>query len=257
MIKGLYTSALGMTTMMHKMNVTADNIANSNTTGFKKDRVATRSFTEELLNRLDDPGDAPYNSIPIGRISQGVFIDDIYTDFSNGGFRDTAAPLDLAIAGSGFFCVSNADRTGQSREMYTRDGSFTLGGDGLLLTKEGNPVLGANGMIRIPPGHITIREDGSIFSNDEYVDTLKMTDFADTHELRKRENNLFEATNRALQTGFTGLIHEGFLENSNVSPVREMTDMITTTRAYDANQRLITIHDTIMNRIANDIGRKT
>ena len=256
MIKGLYTSALGMTTMMRKMHVTADNIANANTTAFKKDKVATRSFTEELLKRLDDPGDKPYHDVPVGRISQGVFIDDIYTDFTSGGFRKTAAPLDLAIAGNGFFCVSFADRAGQSAEMYTRDGSFTLGGDGLLLTKDGNPVLGRNGMIRIPPGHITIGEDGGIFSNDEYIDTLKMTGFADKHELRKRENNLFEATNRAMQTDFDGVIHAGFLENSNVSPVYEMTDMITTSRAFEANQRMITIHDAILNRMVNEIGRR-
>jgi flagellar basal-body rod protein FlgG len=245
-----------MTTLMRKMDVTADNIANADTTGFKRDRVATRSFTEELLKRLDDSGDQPYHDAPIGRISQGVFIDDIYTDFSSGGFRKTSAPLDLAIAGSGFFCVSSADRTGQSSEMYTRDGSFTLGGDGLLLTKEGNPVLGANGMIRIPLGHITVSEDGRIFSNDEYVDKLKITNFADTHELRKRENNLFTATNRAMQTDFSGEVHAGFLEDSNVSPIREMTDIISTSRAFEANQRMITIHDTILNRVANDIGRK-
>ena len=256
MIKGLYTSALGMITMMRKMNVTADNIANANTTGFKKDRVATKSFTEELLKRLNDPGDQPYYDVPIGRISQGVYIDDIYTDFTGGGFRKTSAPLDLAISGNGFFCISAADRTGQVSELYTRDGSFTLGTDGLLLTKEGNPVLGANGMIRIPPGYITVSEDGSIFSNDEYIDRLRITSFADTHELRKRENNLFSATNRALQTDFTGSILAGYLENSNVSPIKEMTDMITTTRVYDANQRMITIHDNILSRVVNEIGRK-
>ena len=256
MIKGLYTSALGMITMMRKMDVTADNIANVNTTGFKKDRVATRSFTEELLKRLDDPGDQPYHDAPLGRISQGVFIDDIYTDFASGGFRKTSAPLDLAISGNGFFCISATDRTGQSNELYTRDGSFTLGLDGLLLTKEGNPVLGANGMILIPPGQITVDEDGRIFSNGEYIDTLKMTDFNDTHELRKRENNMFSATNRALQTAFTGTIQAGFLENSNVSPIREVINMVTTARIFDSNQRMITIHDTILNRAVNDIGRK-
>jgi len=256
LIKGLYTSALGMMTMMRKMDVTADNIANANTTGFKKDRVATRSFTEELLKRLDDPGDRPYHDVPMGRISQGVFVDDIYTDFTGAGFRQTSAPLDLAISGSGFFCVSHADKTGQSSEMYTRDGSFTLGGDGLLLTKEGNPVLGMNGMITVPPGNITILEDGRIFSNDVYVDKLKMTDFSNAHELRKQGNNLFSATNRALQVDFKGSVQTGFLENSNVNAITEMTEMINISRAYESNQRLITIHDAILNRVANDIGRK-
>jgi flagellar basal-body rod protein FlgG len=256
MIKGLYTSALGMTTMMRNMDVIADNIANVNTTGFKKDRVATRSFTEELLVRLSDPGDAPFTSVPMGRISQGVFVDDIYTDHSGGGLRKTAAPLDLAITGRGFFCVAPADATDTTTEMYTRDGAFTLGYDGLLLTKEGNPVLGVNGMIRIPPGNITVSDDGSIFSNDEFIDRLRMTDFADTHELRKGENNLFRPTVRAVQTDFTGRITSGYLENSNVNSIRELTNMMTTTRAFKANQRMITAHDTILNRVSNDLGRK-
>jgi len=245
-----------MITMMRKMDVTADNIANVNTTGYKRDRVATRSFTEELLKRLDDPGDQPFHDVPIGHMSQGVFVDDIYTDFSSGGFQRTSAPLDLAISGSGFFCVSYADKAGQTSEVYTRDGSFTLGSGGLLLTQEGNPVLGMNGMITIPPGNITVTEDGSIFSGDVYVDKLKLTDFADTHELRKQENNLFNATNRARQTDFKGAVQTGFLENSNVNSITEMTDMINISRVYEANQRLITIHDTMMNHIANDIGRK-
>ena len=256
MIKGLYTSALGMTTMMRQMDVIADNLANVNTTGFKKDRVATRAFTEELLVRLGDSGDAPFTSVPMGRISQGVFIDDIYTDHTGGGLRKTAAPLDLAISGRGFFCVAPADNESLDTEMYTRDGAFTLSSDGLLLTKEGNPVLGLNGMIRIPPGNITVSNDGSIFSNDEFIDRLRMIDFADTHELRKGENNLFRATVRAEQVDFTGRITSGYLEASNVNSVRELTNMISTQRAFEANQRMITAHDTILNRVSNDLGRK-
>ena len=256
MIKGLYTSALGMMTMMRKMDITADNIANANTTGFKKDRVATHSFTEELLKRLDDPGDQPYHDVPMGHISQGLFVDDIYTDFSSGGMRQTSAPLDLAISGDGFFCVSHADKTGQSGELYTRDGSFTLGSGGLLLTKSGDPVLGTNGMITVPPGNITVMEDGRIFADDAYVDKLKLTGFSDTHELRKQENNLYSATNRALQVDFKGSVQAGFLESSNVNAITEMTEMINISRAYESNQRMIAIHDTILNRVANDIGRK-
>jgi flagellar basal-body rod protein FlgG len=206
---------------------------------------------------LDDKGQRPYHDVPIGKVSQGVFVDEIYTDFSGGGLKQTGAPLDLGISGDGFFCVMTTDAQGQALEMYTRDGSFTLGGDGALMTMEGNYVSGGGGIIRIPPGHITISEEGRVYSNGEYVDTLKMVDFDDKHRLlRKTKDNLYAATDENGRVPFTGRVNEGFLENSNVSSVREMVEMIAVARAYETNQRIITIHDTTMNHIVNDIARK-
>jgi flagellar basal-body rod protein FlgG len=238
------------------MDIVTDNIANVETTGFKRDTSVTRPFSEELLSRLDDPEDKKYDNTNVGRMSFGIFIDDVITDFSAGGFRHTGTALDLALSGTGFFAVSTADRTGQSGVKYTRDGSFSLGSDGLLMTTTGNPVLGQDGMIRIPAGEISIDEDGSIYSNDVLVDKIRIVDFSNPQELRKQQDNLFEATNRALEIGFAGTVNSGFLENSNVSPIHEMVDMISISRIYDTNQRMIQVHDTILNRTVNDVGRK-
>jgi flagellar basal-body rod protein FlgG len=256
LIKGIYTSALGMMTQMRRMDIVADNLANVNTTGFKKDRAAVRSFTEELLKRLDDPGDQPYHDVPMGRISQGVFIDDIYTVHESGALKRTEGPLDVAVSGNGFFCVEAVDETGQETVMYTRDGSFSLDASGNLITKEGNRVLGEGGAITVPPGDVTVSEEGRIYSNGAYADTLRMVAFEDTHQLRKHGDNLFYAVEGAAQEDYNGKILQGFLEASNVNPVREMTDMIAISRAYDANQRMIVSHDTILNRTVNDIARK-
>ncbi|MDR1542586.1 MAG: flagellar basal-body rod protein FlgF [Clostridiales bacterium] len=256
MVKGLYASAVGMTAQMKRMDVIADNLANVNTTGFKKDRAVTHSFSEELLLRLNDEKDKPFYAAPIGRISQGVFIDDIYTSHENGSFKKTGGPLDLAIEGSGFFCVFAKESDGQTREMYTRDGSFTLTENGALATKDGFPVMGSGGPVILPPGEITIEDDGRIYSNLEYVDTLKIASFTDLRQLRKTGGSLFYATAAAGQDAFSGKIQQGFLENSNVSSIREMTDMISVSRAYDANQKMILSHDNIMMRTANDIARK-
>jgi flagellar basal-body rod protein FlgG len=256
MVKGLYTSALGMMTQMKRMDVIADNLANVNTTGFKRDKVALRSFTEELLKRLDDPGDQPYHDVPMGRISQGVFIDDIYTSHESGALKRTGGALDAAINGQGFFVVVVLGEDGQASRMYTRDGSFSMDADGSLITKEGNRVLGETGAVSIPQGTVSISEEGAISVNGEHIDTLLLVDFQDARQLRKHGDNLFYAVEGAAEAEFTGAISQGFLEASNVNPVREMTEMIAMARAYDANQRMIVSHDSILNRTVNDIGRK-
>ena len=255
MIRGLYTSALGMTTQMNKMDVVANNIANMDTTGFKKDKVVTRSFTEELMKRLGDQSDI-LRTVPVGGMSMGLFVDDIYTDFRNGSLRSTGAPLNLAIVGEGFFVIMAENANGVMEEKYSRDGSFTLDAGRVLMTKLGQRVMGLNGEIMIPDGEIAINSNGEIYSDDEYIDTLRLQSFSDLHSLRKYKDNLYNITEQSQPIPFAGIIEQGFVENSNANSVNEMLDMITTARLYDANQRMITAHDTILQRVSNDIGRK-
>lgn len=256
MVRGLYTSALGMRTQMQKMDVVANNIANVNTTGYKKDMVVSRAFTEELMKRLDDPGESFRHDVPVGKVSQGVFVDDVYTNFTNGSLYVTGGSLDLGITGSGFFAVNVQDNNGNATEMYTRDGAFTLASDGTLMTKEGNRVVGTSGDIVIPNGTIDIDAAGTVTANGVYVDTIKMTDFDDLHTLRKYGDNLYTTTAESTATAFQGALEQGVLENSNVNTVKEMVDIITVSRSYETNQRLILVHDTVMNRSVNDIARR-
>ncbi len=255
MVRGLYTSALGMTTQMNKMDVVSNNIANADTTGFKKDAVVTRSFTEEFMKKLDDPTDM-ITAPRIGKMSLGVFVDDIHTSFNNGTFKKTGGNLDLAITGTGFFAVSVVDKAGNVNEMYTRDGAFSLSTSGMLITKDGNFVSGQNGTISVPNGRISIDEDGNVYSNGEFVDRIKMVDFEDLATLRKVGDNTFDTTEQTQTKPCTAAISTGYLENSNVNPVKEMIDMITVARTYEANQRLVTIHDTTIGRAVNDIARR-
>lgn len=241
---------------MQKMDVVANNIANVNTTGYKKDMVITRSFSEELMKRLDDPGYQFPHEKKVGNVSQGVFVDDVYVDFSSGSLRNTGGPLNLAIVGSGFFAVQTTDGNGNPVEMYTRDGAFTQSVDGTLMTKEGNKVVGLNGDIVLEDGQISINQLGDVYVNDIFIDTIKMVDFEDTHTLRKTKDNLYTTTAESAVTAFAGTIEQGVLENSNVNSVKEMVDIITVSRTYDANQRMITMHDTTLNRAVNDLGRK-
>ncbi len=251
MVRGLYTSALGMITNMNRMDIVANNIANADTTGYKTDKVASKSFSEELMKRVNDPGARLFKDSPVGKMSLGVFVDDIYTDFSNGSLRQTNGPLDVAMSGQGFFCVMV-----DGQERYTRDGSFKLTPDGTLVTDDGGRVQGLNGDIILPYGNVNIDETGRITVNGAYVDTLKTTDFTDTHTLRKAGTNYYTSTGGE-QQAYGGQIMQGFLENSNVNSVREMVDLIAISRAYETNSRMVTVVDSTLQRAVNDIaGRR-
>jgi flagellar basal-body rod protein FlgG len=189
-------------------------------------------------------------------VSQGVFVDDIFTDFRNGSLQETGAPLDLAIVGEGFFVIMAENRNGVPEEMFSRDGHFTLDSDRVLLTKLGHRVMGELGEIIIPDGNIVINAQGEVFSDGEYIDRLRLVSFSDPHSLRKHGDNLYRTTDQSEEIPFTGTIEQGFSERSNVNSVYEMVDMITTARLYETNSRMIQIQDSTLQRAANDIGRK-
>lgn len=255
MIRGLYTSSLGMTTQMKKMDVVSNNIANVSTTGYKKDLAVTRSFSEELMSRLNDD-ESIFSTPKVGKVTHGLFVDDIYTDFTQGSLENTGNTFDLSITGEGFFAVNVQGANGDTSEKYTRDGNFTLDSNGTLVTTDGSYVQGTKGNITIPNGTVTIDEQGNIYANSQFIDKLKIVDFEDKHSLRKYGDNFYDKTNESQEKTFEGGVVQGYLETSNVNSVKEMVEMITLSRVYEANQRFITTHDTILNRIANDIGRK-
>lgn len=256
MVRGLYTSGVGMMAVMNKFDVISNNIANANTTGYKKDNVITQSFSEELMKRLDDPApNQTTHGTSLGKMSLGVFVDTVVTDFSTGAVTITGNDFDLAISGDGFFAIGATDEDGQYSEKYTKDGTFTTR-NGVLVTKEGNAVLGENGNITLPEGDLYISETGMVYVDGEYIDRLRMVSFTDNQTLRKYKDNLYSTTGETETTPFRGLVQQGALESSNVNPVREMVDMITVNRLYEANQRVITTIDTTLNRAVNDIARR-
>lgn len=258
MVRGLYTSALGMTTQMKKMDVVSNNIANVDTTGYKKDGVVTKSFDEELLYRLYDNQDRNYpaGKVNIGSINYGLSVDNIYTDFSSGSIKITNAPLDLTLTDSGFFVVNHIDKNGNSTEKYTRDGGFAINQEGALLTKDGYSVLGESGPIILPAGSVVINETGRIFVNNEYIDTIRTVALSDNTDAVKFGENLYNFKDTATVTAYTGGIIQGALEGSNVNSVREMVEMITLSRVYESNQKMIQTHDSILAKVVNDIGRR-
>ena len=257
MIRGLYTSAIGMMTQMNKMDTVTNNIANVDNTGFKQDNAVIQSFSEEMMRIFNEPEKSfVKHSNEIGKVTLGNFVTDVYTNFSTGSLKETGGTYDLAIDGDGFFAIEFLDKDGNTSEKYTRDGSFTLNSNGELVTKEGNYVLGDNGRITMPSGNISISENGYIYANGEFVDRIKLVDFENKETLRKYGDNLYSKIDETKTKPFESKIIQRHLEGSNVNVVDEMVKLINISRIYELNAKMVETHDSILGKAVNEVGRK-
>lgn len=254
MIRGLYTSAIGMITQMNNMDTITNNIANVDTTAFKEDKAIVQSFSEKMMKIFDNPEQKLIKrNNNVGKVTLGNFITEVYTDFSNGSFKETSGKYDFAIEGEGFFAIECVDG---NIERYTRDGSFTVNSNGELVTKEGNYVLGDNGRIIIPNGEISISENGYIYANGEFVDRLKLVNFENLDTLRKYGDNLYDKIDETIEKPFNAKIIQGHLEGGNVNIVDEMVKLINVSRIYEVNSNMIQSHDTVIGKAVNELGKK-
>jgi flagellar basal-body rod protein FlgG len=202
----------------------------------------------------NEAGDLMY---PVGRASLATVVSDVHVNFANGAFRQTGGALDLAISGNGFFAVNAVNRVGEVQEMYTRNGSFTLNANRTLVTVGGEHVLGQGGSsITLPDGEIYINARGEIFVAGDHVDTIRIVSFEDLTTLRQHGYNMFTTIPTSVEIPFTGQVIHGYLEASNVNIIREMVDMINIARAFEINQRMVTIHDTTLGQAVSEIARR-
>ncbi|MFW5799739.1 MAG: flagellar basal-body rod protein FlgF [Spirochaetota bacterium] len=283
MIRGLYTGSSGMMAQWNNINVISNNLANVNTSGYKKDISVFKSFPEMLMRRLYDDGVVNFNlgsydkAPVIGKMGTGVEFNDVYTDFDQGlSIRRTENDLDIALVGKGFFTVET-DRG----HRYTRNGSFTLDENSYLVTQQGYKVLGENGPIQIKNNNFRVDEQGVITRNSKYnrelsefvdkeensfdyeevVDRLKIVTFNDLRGLKKEGESLYvetpqsgKMTELSMDNGRPKVV-QGYIETSNVNVVNQMVKMIETQRAYEANQKTVQTSDELMGIISNRIGR--
>jgi len=278
MLRGIYNSASGMIAQQARIDVIANNLANTDKTGFKRDMTLFKAFPDMIIRRLNDDGlgitpAGSYDTMPyVGKLGTGVEVNEVFTQFSQGSLQRTENPFDLALEGQGFFTV-NTERG----ERYTRNGTFTVNQEGILVNHLGYPVLGENGVIRVQRNNFIINERGEIIvnaalslepedmigltSNDwvepVVIDRLKIVDFENIREIKKEGDSLFRETEFSgppLPPGEIKIL-QGFLEKSNVNIVREMVDMIEVQRSYEANQKSIIAHDQTLGRLINEVAR--
>lgn len=256
MIRGLYTSGWSMLALNKKMDVLSNNLANVSTNGYKKDTVVLEGFPKLLAKRLNDDTDGVAAGVPVGELSFSNDVGEVYTYFQQGSLLKTDQNLDMSIKDEGNAFFSIAVPSGDEfMEYYTRDGGFELNANGQLITRQGYHVLGQDGVIQLDGDQFAVQKDGTIVQNGQVVDKLLIKQFEDPSTLRKNGENLLSPTEDTVEEVFTGQILQSYLEQSNVDVVREMVDMISVMRSYEANQRVITAMDGTLDKAVNEVGR--
>ncbi|MDP4182200.1 MAG: flagellar hook-basal body protein [Bacillota bacterium] len=256
MIRGLYTSGWSLMANSKKMDVISNNLANADTNGYKEDIAVFETFPEVLTKRVNDTMSASNPSAQVGKMQLGSDVGEIFTNYDQGKLLRTQNNLDFAIqnSNSAFFTVGKPDDQGNIKEYYSRDGSFVIDSNNQLVTKEGYLVMGEKGPITLNGDNFSVKNDGSIIQNGAMVDKLKVTEFTETKSLKKIGDNLIEKDATTKEQPFKGAVTQGFLEGSNINVVKEMVDMISVMRSYEANQRLLQAQDSTLEKAVNQVG---
>ena len=257
MISSLYTAATGMIAQQKQIDTTSNNIANVNTIGYKKQRA---EFADLMYQTMRYAGTSTSDTTvsPTGiEVGLGVRPTAIAKQFTQGNFKETGNPLDMAITGHGFFQIQLPD----GETAYTRNGSFKLDRDGNVVNSDGFKLI-PNIVIPADATQISVGTDGTVsvlqagqteLSNIGQIELANFVNPSGLHSLG--DNNLINTTasgDAITDTpGLNGLgeIRQNFVEMSNVQLVEEMTDLITGQRAYEANSKAITTSDEMLQTV--------
>ena len=261
MNQALWVAKTGLDAQQTRMSVISNNLANTNTTGFKQDRA---SFEDLLYQQVRQPGgsSSAQTQLPTGlQLGTGVRVVATSKNFMQGSQQQTGRALDVMVNGRGFFEVMRPDGS----SAYTRDGTFQINAQGELVTNSGYPVQPG---IQIPEGaqSLTIGSDGTLSvqmsgqAASAEIGSLTLTDFINPPGLQAKGENLFLETTASgpAQNGTPGLnglgsVVQGALEGSNVNVVEELVSMIETQRAYEMNAKAISTTDSMLGYLNNNV----
>ncbi|MBK5444029.1 MULTISPECIES: flagellar hook-basal body protein [unclassified Peribacillus] len=278
MLRGFYTAASGMLTQQRRTEMLTNNMSNANTTGFKADQTSIRSFPEMLLSNIDSKTIPTENKLSmskfsqVGSLSTGVYVQETNPLFTQGTLEETQLNTDLALAdenlpinegtgrqGAVLFTVLDGD--GGLR--YTRNGSFTLDGQGYLTTPNGYYVLDENNeRIQLDSDQFTVTENGVILEGNVQKARLGIG-FSDnpSAQLMKDGEGLYKVVNDdELPSAYAGAevsfsTKQGFLEGSNVDQSRTMTEMMSSYRSFEASQKVLQAYDKSLDKAVNEVGK--
>jgi len=259
MLRGLYAAANAMRYRANEVETVANNLANVTTDGYKRDRIAVRSFGDLLMSRIEA---APEETLRMQAIPPQVGVMNLggpigeteFIDFSPGAPRVTGNPLDIFIEGPGFFAINTPNG-----ERYTRAGSFTLDSEGKIVTQSGFEVQDASrNAIRITsPAPININQDGTITQDGIPVAQLRLVEFPDLTALEKEGGTLFVPAdpNAVPVPAVNSAVEQGTIEGSNVNAINSLVNLITAQRAYEAAARAVDMFNQSLSRVSGEIGR--
>lgn len=262
MLRGLYTAVSGMITQEAKQNIITNNMANVNTIGFKGDSLTTKDFNDVLIQNYDKVVNGKNVANVLGTLSQGTEINGVSTDYSNGTIESTDSAADFAIDGNGFFTVSRDNGITQ-QNYYTRDGHFHVNSEGYLVTDSGDKVLGSTvtvngnnvsygsvGPIKGTYGNVEKDSYGLKIDGQSYK--LSTVDFSDANALKKVGDNLYQGTNPIDNPNIN--VKQYSLEKSNVNVITSMTDMMSTLRNFESDQKIVQSIDETLDKAVNVVG---
>lgn len=250
MLKEIYTAAMGMIPQQTRLEVAANNLANSQTAGYKRQGVFERNLIDARNIFYNTVGDAEQQDAPVGA----------YIDYSNGSFESTGNVLDLAIENDKSFFVTE-DNDG--KRFLTRSGHFLLSSDGSIVTTDGKKLLGSAGAITVKDQllldpdniedtkniEIKITETGEVFANDTPIDQLLVARVENPETLEHISNATFIArqnTSVEFVPQDEIQVRQGWLENSNVNIIKEMVSMIELQRMFEAGTKVIQTNDSTL-----------
>jgi flagellar basal-body rod protein FlgF len=241
MFRGVYAAGAGMIAQSKKIDVLGNNVANANTSGFKKDEVSFKTYNDQLLIN-------PNNGTNIGAASSGVLNDGVNTDISGGGFNQTNLNTDIAITSDAFFAVSGSAAGGTE---YTQNGNFTIDTQGYLSLTTGQRLMGQKGPILVGGDNFQVANDGTISQNGKVLDKIQLYQAPSAQNIIKQSDGLFTIVGA---TATAGTMKQGYLEDSNVDITGAMTQLMAATRSYQSCQESFkTMDDTTsqLNQIAS------
>lgn len=267
MIRGFYTSAAGMISQQRRQEMLTNNLANANTPGYKADSASFRAFPNLLIKAIGVDNRPLGKSHFVGELSTGAYLQERTLNFRQGDIHETGNNTDIALLqgvvplnedtgrpGGLFFTVEN--QTGDVR--YTRNGNFTIDGQGYLTTSEGFYVLDPQGTrIHVGNEEFQLTSEG-LLSNGVQINVAYVQD---PNQLVKEGNGLLryegaQAVNTAIgNPNITYQLRQGFIERSNVDASQTMTDMMAAYRSFEANQKILQAYDRSLEKAANEIGR--
>jgi flagellar basal-body rod protein FlgF len=224
---GYYAACTAMMAQSESLELVANNLANSGTTGYRAQHSIFRSI-------LATSSGMPINELNEATNNYGV-LEGSRFDLSQGGFQNTGNQLDFAIDGPGFFAVQT-----ENGKFFTRNGGFHVS-HGQLVTSEGDPVLGEKGIIHIPNGPVAISPDGTISVDGAVSGKIELVEFAPGTQLESAGKTYYTAPAKSSTPSANSQIRQGVLETSNVDPVRSAVDLITVQRSFEMMQRALSL----------------
>jgi flagellar basal-body rod protein FlgG len=252
MINGYYDATGAMVTQFNRLNVISNNLANINTAGYKQDDIIIGDF-ERLFSQKRDTLPLENNTKQSAKflnrnLNKVPVVVEEYTNFSMGDIQKTGNPLDIALREKNqFFTIQTNDG-----QKLTRAGNFNLDSQGYLITKDGFKVLDSdNNPIKIDTAYpVTIDKNGNIYQNHEKIATLKIVRIDNLNTLKKIGDNMFDFIPNTAVIDTNNSTLQGYLEKSNVNPIRQMTDLIETNRLVEQYQKVMTTFMDDLNRDA-------